>query len=129
VADVIFIPNEIEMARLRSWLGEPGLDLTRRLRTLETRARLSAGVQTGWLRTSIHTEKRTITKGLEGRVGSSVRYALAHHQGTRPHQIRPRKGKALRFRIAGKVTFAARVNHPGTRPNHYLTRWLREAVR
>jgi len=43
-------------------------------------------------------------------------------EGTDPHEIRPRNAKALRFEIAGEVIFAAKVNHPGTKPNPYHKR-------
>lgn len=125
-----FVPDEAAIHELRfSWNGMIGRDLSRRLRTLEFRARGSAGVKTGELRARLHTERSVTSKGLEGRVGSPVKYAAAHHDGARPHVIRPRHGKYLRFVVAGRIVFASRVNHPGNRPNPYLTRWLREAVK
>jgi hypothetical protein len=130
MAEVVFVFNEPEMAILTSWSGAPGRDFQRRLRTLETRARMSAGVQTGQLRGSIHTEQKTIARGLEGRVGSNVKHAKLHHEGTKAHVITPkRRGGSLRFVVRGVTVFAKRVHHPGARPNHYLTRWLREAIR
>jgi hypothetical protein len=56
-------------------------------------------------------------------VGSSHPIALIHHEGTRPHIIVPVKAKALRFPGAAPsgFIFAKRVNHPGTKPNRYLT--------
>lgn len=129
-SNVTFVPNELEIHKLRfSWNGPIGRDLSRRLRTVEFRARMSAGIKTGELRARMHTEKSVVKQGLQGRVGSPVKYAAAHHEGARPHVIKPRHGKYLRFVVAGHVVFATRVNHPGNRPNPYLTRWLREAVR
>lgn len=46
--------------------------------------------------------------------------------GTRPHIIRPRRKKALRFEISGREVFAAYVRHPGTRANNFLGRALRQ---
>lgn len=40
---------------------------------------------------------------------------VAH--GTRPHEIRPRNARVLRFEIGGEVIYATKVNHPGTQPN------------
>lgn len=34
-------------------------------------------------------------------------------EGTRPHVIRPRSKKVLRFKVGGRVVFARQVNHPG----------------
>ena len=58
-------------------------------------------------------------------VGSTHPIALIHHEGTRPHMIRPRYKKALRFPGAtgggyGWV-FSKWAAHPGTKPNRYLT--------
>lgn len=64
------------------------------------------------------------------RVGSEAPYALAHHEGTPPHQIVPRVAKVLAFWPDGApgVVFARRVQHPGNRPNRYLTDSLHLAV-
>ena len=53
------------------------------------------------------------------KIGSDVRHALWHHEGTRPHAIVGRR--VLRFVKNGKVVFAHKVAHPGTRPNKYLS--------
>lgn len=42
--------------------------------------------------------------------------------GTRPHTIVPRNARVLHFRAGGADVFAARVNHPGTRPNDFAHR-------
>jgi hypothetical protein len=129
VGDVVFVVNEPEMLRLtKTWQGSPGLHFARQLRTLETRARLSAGVDTGALRGRMETRRTIYPEGLQAHVGTPVPYGKYHHEGTRPHIIRPRKGKYLKFTVAGRVVFARSVRHPGTRPNPFLTRWLREVV-
>ncbi|MFF4391436.1 hypothetical protein ACFY0G_32305 [Streptomyces sp. NPDC001552] len=46
--------------------------------------------------------------------------------GTRPHLIRPRRKKVLRFVVDGEVVFTNLVRHPGTRANDFLGRALRE---
>ena len=125
---VILDPVAIKTLRF-SWGGMIGRDLNRRLRTLQFRARSSAGIKTGELRRRMEIQRRVVKQGLEGKVGSPVRYAAAHHQGAKPHVILPKKARYLRFVVAGRIVFASRVNHPGNRPNPYLTRWLREAVR
>jgi len=48
--------------------------------------------------------------------------------GTRPHQIRPRTKKALRFTVGGRVVFAKLVNHPGTQANDFLNKALPAAL-
>ena len=59
-------------------------------------------------------------------VGNTAPHALYIEQGTRPHVILPRRARALRFEINGRVVYARRVNHPGTKPYHVLARATRE---
>lgn len=53
-------------------------------------------------------------------VAAGAPHAAAIEYGARPHKIKPRHRKVLRF--AGKVgfVFASEVNHPGNRPYRYL---------
>ena len=94
-----------------------------------TGARAMVGVRTGNLRRSLH-----MRQGLRGRVqyvavGSNLRYAEAHHEGTRPHRIDPRGGRVMRFNVGGTVVYARRIDHPGTKPRKYLTIPMRRAVK
>lgn len=74
-----------------------------------------------------------------------VGYAVHVHEGTRPHIIRPRRAKALRWapnaadrRLtgsvrsgaarAGRVRFAKVVHHPGTKANPFLRRGAEKAM-
>lgn len=51
-------------------------------------------------------------------------------KGTRKHLIRPRKkGGVLVFTTHGKKVFTRLVKHPGTKPNPFMARALREAKR
>jgi hypothetical protein len=64
-------------------------------------------------------------RGLQGVVTCDhpkVRLVL---DGTRPHLIRPRRARALRFTVGGDVVFAKLVRHPGTRANDFMGRALR----
>jgi len=52
-------------------------------------------------------------------------YAMFEHEGTDPHEIRPRRRKALRWVTSGgAVVFARRVRHPGTVGSKFLTKAL-----
>jgi hypothetical protein len=86
---------------------------------LEGNVAKEAPVKTGNLRGRI-SHRISPTRG---EVFTTVKYAQAVHEGTRPHIIRPRRAKALRFRGGdGKFIFAKSVNHPGTKGNPFFTR-------
>lgn len=123
-------------------------EMARSMERVADKARASDAFvdRTGALRKSIHA-------GIEGswRSGNLVGFVLvdAEHashleEGTRPHIIEPKAsegplqgkrqgpktrgqklgGRVLAFPASGRTVFARRVNHPGTRPTHFL----REAV-
>lgn len=61
--------------------------------------------------------------GLAARFGTKAPYAASVHDGSRPHPIRARFAKTLRFRNkGGVVVFPVAVRHPGTHPNPWLQR-------
>lgn len=87
-------------------------------------------VDTGRLRASIRMDPpRLFSLRPSVRVGSDVFYAPYVNDGTRPHVIRPKRARALRFVVGGQVVFARVVQHPGTKANPFLTRALREVAR
>lgn len=63
-------------------------------------------------------------------VGSEEPYAEVHHEGSRPHVIRARNASKLVFfwPKLGRIVAFPKVNHPGTKPNRFLTDAV-EAVR
>ncbi|MBT2490649.1 hypothetical protein J7E96_19440 [Streptomyces sp. ISL-96] len=109
------------LLRLRGGVAERGLRRrTERVANLaERKAPGSMGDYVSW----------TIEQGPKGLQGvvtcdhPAVRFVL---DGTRPHVIRPRRAKALRFDMGGRMVFAKKVNHPGTRANNFLEAALRE---
>lgn len=92
-------------------------------------AKAMVGVRTGNLRRSIH-----MRQGLRGRVqyvevSGNTKYAYLHHEGARRHLITAKPGRIMRFYVGGRVVYAQKVNHPGSRKNPYLTVPMRKAVR
>jgi hypothetical protein len=94
--------------------------------------------KTGNLGRSIHIGAVTPTRA---ETIASADYATFVETGTRPHTIRPRNRKALRWaasagdarlsgtpRSGGRVRFAKRVQHPGTRAQPYMIPGARKAV-
>jgi phage gpG-like protein len=49
-------------------------------------------------------------------VGTNVPYAAAMNNGSKPHLIKPKTKKALKF----NGRFAKKVNHPGTPPREFM---------
>jgi hypothetical protein len=98
----------------------------------------------------IEVPRRTGNLGRSIRIGrvtpkeaqtiAAASYALYVHEGTKAHDIRPRNAKALAFpaagsatlagrvRKGGKVRFAKRVRHPGTKANPFMLRGAKKAV-
>lgn len=123
---VIFIENRVGMDNLLySGNGAVGKHLRQRGNRLVLAAKRQVGVRTGALRASIHMRHMRDSRGQYIMVGSNLHYARVHHDGSKPHIIRPNKAKMLRFESKGQQIFAHLVKHPGTPANRYLTDNLR----
>lgn len=94
------------------------------------RARLQVGVKTGRLKASIKFQHIQRAGEAAVKIGAYTHYAKMHHEGTRPHVITPTKpGTQLIFMKGARIIRTPLVNHPGTRPNRYLTDQLRPPAR
>lgn len=116
------------IAKLEALPGKLQRELTKRLTVLALqmqatiKQKLSGQVlkvRTGNLRDSIGYDVTTATDAVVATVFSdkSVKYGRIHEYGgqTAPHVIEPRKANVLAFQMGGKMVFARRVNHPGSR--------------
>lgn len=112
----------------KSQHGMVGRYLTNRGRLLQKLAKAQVGVDSGKLRKSINYKLTKKSSGLVMTVGSGNKIAFWHHEGTKPHTILPKTAKTMRFNSRGKIVYAKVVNHPGTRPNKYLTDNLRKII-
>lgn len=123
---VIFIENRTGMNYLIYGKNGPiGNYLSGRGERLVLAAKRQVGVRSGALRASIHMRHMADSRGQYIKVGSNLHYARVHHDGSRPHTIRPTRAKMLRFESRGQQIFAHLVKHPGTPANRYLTDNLR----
>lgn len=117
--------------QLDHFLNAPTGDVGRHLRKVGTRIVLAAkqqvGVDTGQLQASIHLVHDRVGLFQQVKIGSENEIALIHHEGTRPHIIRPNEHQYLRFRKGTRVVYSRQVLHPGTQPNRYLSDNLRLA--
>lgn len=125
----------LKPSQVRFYPGEPAAfvtdptgpvmhDLDRRMTRVQIGAQSQVGVRSGLLLSTIRknpgaTKTTAYVDLIAGRAGMS--YTGAHHEGTRPHEIRPKRRKALRFVQGGRVVFRSRVWHPGTKPNRFMT--------
>jgi hypothetical protein len=98
--------------------------LDRRASEVQKLAQGKVGVRTGALRASIYKRHLGNFTGQYIVIGSDKSYAKDHHNGTRPHKILASPGGKLSFSAGGRRVFASSVNHPGTKPNPYLTPFL-----
>ena len=73
-------------------------------------------VRTGRLRQSIQIRVR----GDKVYIGPETEYDAFIEFGTRPHEIRAKKGKALAFKSGGQTVIVKKVNHPGTKAQPYV---------
>lgn len=81
--------------------------------------------RTGNLAKSQRFRVRRIGLNTHGTIWYPLDYAMAAHEGARPHQIRPRDPNGiLRFVQNGQVRYAKQVNHPGQRAKPWLFRSL-----
>jgi hypothetical protein len=107
---------------LNSPRGDVGRDLYKRAKKVQVAAKRQVGVRSGRLQRSIriygHSRR---AGGQEMYIGSSVPYALIHHEGTKKHLIKPKKKSYLKFRQGAVYVFRRQVLHPGTKPNRYLS--------
>jgi hypothetical protein len=108
--------------------GEVGRFLNDKGNEIITVARAMVGVRTGNLRSSIHMRHMRDPRGQRIWVGSTLDYALAHHEGTSPRTITPKSGKMLRFVSRGQVVYAHAVQHPGSKANRYLSDALKAKI-
>lgn len=104
-----------------STTGEVGRYLAKRGFRVRRAAKKQVGFRTGALRSSIHMRHYRDSRGQFIEVGSKLSYARMHHEGTKPHTILPNKRRVLRFFSKGFMVYTLAVNHPGTRPNRYLS--------
>lgn len=60
---------------------------------------------------------------------NAKKYAQPIDMGARPHVIKPRRAKLLRFLSGGRFVFARSVNHPGNRAYQFLYKATRHGFR
>ena len=130
IESIVFKPYP---AQFQTFLTSPRHDIGKYLyrcgRSLRSSAKRTVPRDTGRLGASINIQ--SYKKGplsAEITVGSNLNYAYYVHEGTHPHQIRSRPGRVLQFVHNGRVVYATKVHHPGTKPTRFLSEHLRTAI-
>jgi hypothetical protein len=110
--------------------GMVGMHMKKIGTKIVTLAKAQVGVKTGKLQKSIHMAHYSTGRKQYIRVGSGVKYALAHHEGTGPHLIVPHPPRThLRFRAkTGAIVYPTVVMHPGNKANRFLSSQLRKVL-
>jgi phage gpG-like protein len=124
-----FVPNHAVIDRLLHGRDDMvAKEMEKRALKVQAGAIRQVGKRTGKLARSIHVEL-TLRPLTGAYIGSNVRYALMHHEGTKRHLIVAKPGRMLTFTSNGKRIYARKVLHPGTSANRFLTDNLIKAVR
>ena len=119
---IVYVQNKPGMDYLlKQEYGTLGKWMKAGARKVIVAAQRQVGKDTLALMASIQIQEHSRSvSGQKIKIGSNLSYALAHHEGTRPHRISGRRGGMLRFTSQGRVVYTRAVMHPGTRPNKYL---------
>jgi hypothetical protein len=126
---ITYVPNEPALFEmLNSSTGEVADDLEKRGQRVLSGARVDVGVETGALLADLHVSMEGGRTGPTAYIGSNLDYALAHHEGTQPHEIQAQPGRALVFSYNGIRIFRHKVHHPGTQANPFLQKNLYRAL-
>lgn len=129
IESVNFKPYPVAFANFRQAQSQPiGAYIYRLGKELQVLARGTAPRKTGRLANSIRVSYFRGVSNPHVTIGSNVRYAYMVHEGTRPHLIRPKDARVLRFKHNGRVVYAQRVMHPGTPRTEFLSKHLRTVV-
>jgi hypothetical protein len=117
-----YVPDVTALRNLLTGADGPVYkDLVKKCIRVTTAAKVGCPVKTGRLRSSIRWQ---ISAGPIGNVGTDVNYAAAVHNGSRAHDIFPKNGGVLAWKVGDTTFFAASVHHPGTKGVPFLTRAL-----
>lgn len=120
---------EFDAGEPRAWtLTEHGVsrELDRRMTRVQMGARMRIRRRSGKALSTIRKNPGTSATGqyvdvLAG--GRGVSYIQIEHYGSKAHEIRPKRRKALRYPgPGGTPIFRRRVWHPGTTGTFFLTR-------
>lgn len=92
------------------------------------RMRVTAPKRTGRMANSLKMTMRVRRTSVVGIITASPKYTVPVHEGTRPHIIRARRKRALKFHGRNGVVIVKSVQHPGTKARPFMFRSLVEVA-
>lgn len=118
-----------KLLRTLDSLNKLHITISRKLaEAIKSNAERLAPSRTGRLRRSIRiVEEAGGYAILMG--GHEAPYAPFIEYGSKPHIIRARRARALRFEVHGETVYVKYVRHPGTRAQRILNRAIEESLR
>ena len=63
---------------------------------------------------------KVASNGYSSKIVINASHGIFIENGTKAHIIKPKRCKALKFTSGGKVIYAKKVRHPGTKANPFL---------
>jgi hypothetical protein len=125
----VSVEVRIDRGRLARMLRSRGGMMARHLRRRNERvARRAEQLAPGSMGRYISHRIVEGPRGLTGVVTCDHPATVYVINGTRPHVIRPRRAKALKFTVDGRTVFATVVHHPGTKANNFLAEAMRQVL-
>lgn len=103
------------LASVRQVLGQLAA-----IAALEARNTTTFKDRTGSLRNSIQRGQKSTWAQFVKVGGNAAPYAIFIESGSKPHEIKARRAKFLRFEQDGQIIFRKRVFHPGTKPARFM---------
>lgn len=141
MASVTVIMDRPVVDEFKGWSGPVGTSVSRLANMIANTQRTFAPVHTGKLKAAVQVGAHGHwASGIQVNVGANPPaigtgsrrgYSYLQNEGTKPHQIRARRGKLLKFFWVkvGQTVYFRSVNHPGHRGSHWADRGLAVAMR
>lgn len=109
---------EVQLPRALAFIGDKVVNDARRTTLFRDR---TGALRRSILRGPVEGDVAGGDLRIEMRAGGSgMAYAAAIHDGSRAHDIVPKRRHALRFVKGSDFVFTKRVRHPGTAPRPFL---------
>ena len=90
--------------------------------------RADAHTQTGVLLSALYNRKKSDLRYEVGIDNRRASYGIFVHNGTKPHEIRAKNRKFLRWVVSSEFIFAKKVKHPGYKGDAFFELAIKQEV-